>query len=322
MRAAVLHEFGKPPVYEEFPKPTPTETEVIVRIRAACLSRASKGIAGGSHYGSYRKLPVIVGLDGVGSLEDGTRVFCGGCRPPYGTMSEITVVPKGRFMPLPDGINDSIAAALPNAALSSWLPLEYRACIQRGETVVILGATGFSGKIAIQIAKYLGAGRVVAAGRNESVLHSLNEIGADSTISLNTSDEKLASAFAAEASEHPFNIVLDYVWGHPAEVLVSSMIRNDMFGEPARIRYVSIGALAGPTASIPSAALRSSGLEIYGSGGGSASSEAIAETMPKLWRVVADDKIKAEIEEVPLADVEEAWNRPQTNGRIVFVPRT
>lgn len=320
MKAAVLHEFGKPSVYEEFPKPIPTESEVIVRMRAAGLSRASKGIASGSHYSSYRKLPVIVGLDGVGSLEDDTRVFSGGCRPPYGTMSELTVVSKGWYMPVPRGINDLIAAALPNAALSSWLPLEHRARIQRGETVLILGATGVSGTIAIQVAKHLRAGRVVAVGRNEGVLRTLSDIGADSTISLNMPDEKLTSAFAAEATEHPFNIILDYVWGHPAEVLVSSMIRNDMFGEPARTRYVSIGALAGPTASIPSAALRSSGLEIYGSGGGSASRQTIAETMPQLWRAVADGKIKADIEEVPLADVEETWNRPQTNGRIVFVP--
>lgn len=319
MKAAVLHEFGKPPRYEEFPDPVPTESEVLIRMKAAALSRINKSRASGSHYDSHRELPVVVGIDGVGLLEDGTRVFCGGSKPPYGTMAELTVVSKTWCMPVPEKLDDLTAAALPNAALSSWLPLAYKAQLQRGETVLILGATGAAGKVAIQIAKYLGAGRVIAAGRNERVLRTLGGLGADATISLSLPDKELVDAFASEASKHPFDVILDYVWGHPVELLMSALTRHDLLAEGARIRLVSIGSLAGLAASIPSAALRSSGLEIYGSGGGSHSFQAIAETFPKLWSVAADGKIKIETEPVPLADVQEAWNRPETNGRLVFV---
>jgi len=319
MKAAVLHEFGKPPRYEEFSEPVPVESEVLVRMKTVALSRINKSRASGAHYDSYRQLPAVVGIDGVGLFEDGTRVFCGGPRSPYGTMSERTVVSKERCMPLPEGVDDLTAAALPNAALSSWLPLAYRAKLQPGETVLILGATGAAGKIAIQVAKYLGAGHVIAAGRNERVLRTLGELGADSTISLNFSDQELTDAFTTEASRHPFDIVLDYVWGHPVELLVSALTRHDLTAENARIRLVSIGSLAGPAASIPSAALRSSGLEIYGSGGGSVSYQAIGETMPKLWSAASNGKIKMEVEPVPLADVQEVWNKPETNGRFVFV---
>ena len=319
MKAAVLHEFGKPPVYEEFPDPIAAQSETLVRMKAAALNRASKSFASGSHYSSYQKLPVVVGIDGLGLLEDGTRVYCGGFRPPYGSMAQVTVVHKSRCMPVPEGIDDLSAAALPNAALSSWLPLAYRAKLEHGETVLILGATGVSGKIAIQVSKLLGAGHVVAAGRNERVLRTLGELGADSVVSLNLPDRELADAFTSLVSKHSPGVVLDYVWGHPIEVLISSLIRTNPTGESNRIRLVSVGSMAGPAASIPSAALRSSGLEIYGSGLGTISFEAIAETMPKIWQAAADRKIKIDVDPVPLANVQEAWNREETNGRLVFV---
>ncbi len=320
MKAVVLHEFGKPPRYEDFQDPVPAEGEVPIKVRAAALTRISKSRAGGLHYDSYRKLPTVCGVDGVGELENGSRVFFGGCPPPYGTMAEQTVAPKAWCGPIPDGIDDVIAAALPNAALSSWLPLVYRAGIQKGETVLILGATGVAGKVAIQVAKNLGAGRVVAAGRNEQILQTLPNLGADAVISLNLSDQDLAKAFAQEASEHRLNIILDYVWGHPTEVLVSALTRHDLMAEESRIRLISIGSLAGLVASIPSAALRSSGLEIYGSGGGSVAHQAIVQTIPQMWALAVSGKLRIDTTPLPLTDAEEAWNRQESGSRIVFLP--
>src|SRR5262250_3243013 len=195
MKAAVLHTLGNPPRYEDFPDPQPGQNEVVVHVKAASLKNIDKAMASGSHYDSHRKLPVVCGVDGVGVLDDGTRVFCGGSRPPYGMMAEQTVVSRARCLPVPDGVDDNTAAALPNPALSSWLPLVWRAELKQGETVLILGATGVAGKLAIQIAKHLGAGRVVAAGRNEQVLKTLNDLGADATIHLDRPDKELAEAF-------------------------------------------------------------------------------------------------------------------------------
>src|SRR6478672_5460150 len=190
MKAAVLRSLGKPPRFEEFPDPKPSQGEVIVHVKAASLKNIDKMMASGSHYDSHRELPVVCGVDGVGILDDGTRVFCGGSRPPYGMMAEQSVVSRARCLAVPEGIDDNTAAALPNPALSSWLPLVWRAELELGETVLILGATGVAGKLAIQIAKHLGAGRVVAAGRNEHVLASLPDLGADAIIALDRPDQE------------------------------------------------------------------------------------------------------------------------------------
>lgn len=178
MKAAVLHTLGKPPRFEDFPDPQPRPNEAKLRVTAASLKNIDKAMAKGAHYDSHTELPIVCGIDGVGILDDGTRVFCGGSRPPYGMMAEYTVVPRAWCLPIPDGVDDVTAAALPNPALSSWLPLVWRARLKPGETVLILGATGVAGKLAIQIAKHLGAKRVVAAGRNEQILNTLPELGA------------------------------------------------------------------------------------------------------------------------------------------------
>lgn len=321
MKAAVLHAPGEPPRFEEFPEPTPEKGEVIVQVKASPLNRISKSRASGSHYDSYHQFPAICGVDGVALLDDGTRVYCGGCRPPYGMMAQRTVVPRSWCIPIPDGVDDRTAAALPNAALSSWLPLVWRTQLQAGETVLILGATGVAGKLAIQVARHLGAGRVIAAGRDRQVLETLPDLGADATISLNQTDQELAEAFTREARQHHIDIVLDYLWGHPAEVLLAALTGHDVMAEASRVRFVSIGSMAGATASVPSSALRSSGVEIYGSGGGSISYKALFETFPQMWALAANGKLRIDIEPVPLANVEEAWQRQDGHGhRLVVIP--
>jgi len=319
MKAAVLHALGDTPRCEDFPDPQPGESEAIVRVRAASLKNIDKAMASGSHYDSHRALPCVCGVDGVGDLEDGTRVFCGGARQPYGMMAEQTVVARRRCLPVPDGVDDDTAAALPNPALSSWLPLVWRARIKQGETVLILGATGVAGKLAIQIAKHLGAGRVVGAGRNHQVLETLADLGADATISLDQSDEDLIAAFQHEAARKPFDIVLDYLWGHPTETLLDAITRHDVMAESSSVRLVEIGEMAGPTVSLSAAALRSSGIEVYGSGGGSIPHTAIFDVFPQLSFLAASGKLRVDTEPVALADVENAWRRPDSFGRRIVI---
>lgn len=321
MKAAVLRTLGQPPRFEDFPDPQPGAGEVLVRVKAASLKNVDKAMASGSHYDSHRELPVICGIDGVAVLDDGTRVFCGGCRRPYGMMAEHAVVFRDYCLPVPEGVDDMTAAALPNPALSSWLPLIWRAKLRPGETVLILGATGVAGKLAIQIAKHLGAGRVVAAGRNRQILETLSDLGADATIALDQPDQELAASFVREASCKPFDVVLDYVWGHPTEVLLDALTGHDVMGESHALRLIEIGEMAGPTISLSAAALRSSGIEIYGSGGGGMPHTAIFETFPQLWALAGSGKLQIDIEPVPLADVENAWRRNDVPGRrLVIVP--
>jgi NADPH2:quinone reductase len=320
MKAAVLHALGDPPRYEDFPDPQPRDGEVRVRVVAASLKNIERAMASGSHYDAPRELPAVCGVDGVGALDDGSRVFCGGARSPYGMMAERTVVAGIRCLPVPEGVDDDTAAALPNAALSSWLPLVWRAKLQRGETVLILGATGIAGKLAIQIAKHLGAGRVVAAGRNARVLRTLPDLGADATIRLDQPDEELIAAFRREAAHKPFDVVLDYVWGHPTEVLLHALTTHDVMAENHRMRLIEIGDMAGSTLSLPAAALRSSGLEIYGSGGGgSIPHTAIFDLFPQLWALAARGELRIDTEAVSLAEIESAWRRTDLAGRRLVI---
>jgi NADPH:quinone reductase-like Zn-dependent oxidoreductase len=321
VKAAVLHTLGKSPRFEDFPDPDPRSGEARIRVKAASLKNIDRAMANGSHYDSHTELPVVCGIDGVGILDDGTRVFCGGSRPPYGMMAEYTVVPRGWCLPIPDGVDDVTAAALPNPALSSWLPLVWRAQIKPGETVLILGATGVAGKLAIQIARHLGAERVVAAGRNEQILKTLADLGADAIIALDQPDQQLTADFVREATHRRFDIILDYVWGHPTEVLLAALTGHNLKAESSRIRLVEIGEMAGPTISLSAAALRSSGLELYGSGGGSVPHTAIFDTFPQLWALAAAGKLRIETEPVALADIERVWLRHDQGGRrVVIIP--
>ncbi len=321
MKAAVLHRLGDTPRFDDFVDPHAAQGEVLINVRAASLKNSDKMMASGTHYDSHAELPVVCGNDGVGLLEDGTRVFCGGPRPPFGMMAERTVVSRIRCMPVPENLSDEVAAALPNPTLSSWLPLVWRAAMKQGETVLVLGATGVAGKLAVQIAKHLGAGRVVAAGRNRDVLESLHELGAEATISLELPDAKLRDAFLQEAESSHIDIVLDYLWGHPTEVLLDALTGHDTLGVSSRVRLIEIGEMAGPAIRLPAAALRSSAVEIYGSGGGGiVPPKAIFEAIPQVWSLAAQGKLRIDIEKVPLADVGKVWRHDSKGRRVVLVP--
>ncbi len=321
MKAAVLHAFGEPPRYEEFPEPTAGPGEVLLRVKASALTQLARSTARGSHYARPTALPCGVGVDGAGTLPDGTRVYANGPRSPYGMMGELTVVPRDRCVPVPEYVDDVRAAALPNAALASWLALAHRTKLAPGETVLILGATGVAGKVAIRVARHLGAGRVVAAGRNEDVLKTLPGLGADATLSLDQSDDALAAALAKEDREHPIDVVVDFVWGPAAGVALRTFTGRGHVESVRRARYVSVGSMAGPVAPVPSEPFRSSGLELVGSGIGSVPVSAVIGSLPKIWELARAPDLPLSTESVPLASVAEAWDRPEPGGvRRVFVP--
>ena len=244
MHAAVLHALGKPPRFEEFPDPTPGEGEVLIHVCAAALKPVDKQLAGGKHYASPPEFPVVCGADGVGRLGDGTRIFFGGPRRPYGAMAERTVVRRAQCFSVPEDVDDDTAAAIPNPGVSAWLSLKHSAKLASGETVLILGATGVTGKLATQIAKILGAGRVVAAGRNERVLSTLLALGADATIWLNKPHQDLVETFRHEAGEKGFDVIIDYLWGPPTEALLTAITGTEFAVAGSETRLVQVGESA------------------------------------------------------------------------------
>ncbi|MGH9710276.1 MAG: quinone oxidoreductase family protein, partial [Candidatus Acidiferrales bacterium] len=316
----VLHSLGKSPRFEQFPEPTPGKDEEIVHVRAAALKPADKQLASGSHYASPRELPAVCGTDGVGGLADGSRVFFGGPRRPYGAMAQRTVVPRSYCFPIPEGVDDVTAAALPNPGISAWLSLTQRAKLAPGETVLILGATGVTGKLAVQIAKLLGAGRVIAAGRNEHVLSTLCDLGADSTIRLDKPEQNLTEAFAREAGDTGFHVIVDYPWGRPTEALLAAITRLEFAVVASETRLVQVGENAGPSISLPAAVLRSAALTILGTAG-IPPRDVLDDAYQQVMAHAARNELRIDTEQVPLADVHDAWQREVRGGRrLVLIP--
>lgn len=319
MHAAVLRSLGRPPRYEQFPDPVSREGEVIVEVRAASLKPIDKQLADGSHFASPRELPVVCGSDGVGYLTDGKRVFFGGTRPPYGAMAQHTVANPAFCFPVPEGVSDETAAALPNPGVSAWLALTFRAKLTAGENVLILGATGVTGKLAVKIAKLLGARRVVAAGRNQQVLSTLPDHGADATIRLDLSAHELGESFLQNGGDSGFQVVIDYVWGRPVEVLLSAMTRREFAVVKSETRLVQVGESAGSTISLSAAVLRSTALTILGTAG-IPPHAILVDALRQVMANAERGELHVDTERVPLANVENAWKRERIGRRLVIIP--
>ncbi len=316
MNAAIVTP-GQVPQYGQFQSPVAGDNEYIVQVKAAAIHQVVKSIAAGKHYSAGGDQPFIPGVDGVGLLANGSRVYFGAVRKPYGTMAEESITTGSWSIPVPDGLPDATAAAVFNPAMSSWMALTHRAHLQPGETVLILGATGTSGQLAVQIAKLLGAGKVIAAGRNKAALEQLRMLGADECISLDQSPENLVKAFAAQ----PYDVVVDYLWGAPVMALITAVTGKSMTKQAPRTRLIQVGAMAGDSISLPAAALRSSRLEILGSGGGSVSMDAVFKVFPEIMKNAAEGKLRINTIEMPLEEVAAAWRREVPGGsRLVLVP--
>jgi len=318
MRAAVVHSFDHPPRYQEVAEPAASGPhDEVVDVLAAGLHPRVRSGASGAHYTSTGVLPLVPGVDGVGRGADGRLRYFVLDDTPHGSMAERTVIDRRRSIELPDGTDPVLVAAAMNPAMSSWIALRRRISFAPGQQVLVLGATGNAGRLAVEIAKHLGAARVVGAGRNEERLASLHDLGADRTVSLAGPAGTVADEVAAAAAE--VDVVLDYLWGEPAATAMAAMVTAR--GDRSRaLAWIQIGAVAGPTAAIASAALRATNLHVLGSGQGSVTPAGIVAELPSLVALVSTGALHVQAQPVPLADVEQVWTQPADRERRVFTP--
>jgi NADPH:quinone reductase-like Zn-dependent oxidoreductase len=321
MKAAVVYKKGELPKYAEFPEPIASnENEVLISVKAVAITNLDKGIASGKHYSSENENQngIVIGSDGIGFLENGTKVYARGIS---GTIAEKALVEKNRMVALPDGIDDATAAAMPNAVAGSAMALRFRAGIKPGETVLINGATGFTGQMAIQIAKHYGAKKIIVIGRNEKILQSLLELGADEIVYLKQNDENFISQLKEIHQNTPIDIVLDYLWGHSAELILSVLKGNGNFTH--KTRYVSIGSMSGDIIQLSAQILRSVDLQLSGSGLGSWTKEEVkllfSEILPEMFLLASQNKLKVNIEKFNLTDIEKMWNAEVSDGKRLVV---
>jgi NADPH:quinone reductase-like Zn-dependent oxidoreductase len=317
MLALVVDSFGKAPTCQDLAEPEPGDGEVLVDVVAAGLHPRVRSQADGSHYTGSGVLPLVPGIDGVGRAPDGTLRYFVLPDTTMGAMAERTVVDLRRSVVLPEGSDPVTLAAGMNPAMSSWVALRRRIAFERGWKVLVLGATGNAGRMAIEVSRHLGAAYVVGAGRRPERLAVLGALGADATVSLDGAPAEVARELGKAAGD--VDVVLDYLWGEPAAGAMAAVVRGRHDRERP-LTWIQIGAVAGPAAAVPSAALRASGLRIVGSGQGSVPTRDILAELPGLAAELTKGTFRVDARAVPLADAEAVWSATDGARRTVVTP--
>jgi len=311
LKAAVITSFDHPPRYIDIGEPVPEiPGEMLVEVLAAGLHRLTRGRASGAHYSSGGMPPLIAGVDGVGRDTAGKLRYFVQRPDMHGTMADKTVIELRRSIELPGDCDPVTVAAAMNPAMAAWLALRCRVPFQPGQKVLIVGATGSSGSMAVQIARHLGAAQVIATGRDERKLATLPGLGASHIVPLG--DSRLAE-LACDV-----DVVLDFVWGDTAVGIMEALLRQRA-DRDVPLTWIHVGSMAGDVAALPGALLRGANFQVVGSGHGAVADRAILGELPALVRKIADGTLHIDAQATPLRDVEEAWTA-HSSARIVFTP--
>jgi NADPH:quinone reductase-like Zn-dependent oxidoreductase len=322
MKAGIITTAGKPPVYGDFKEPVASRGSELINVTASALSHFSKSRSSGSHYSSDGVFPVVAGADGVGRTAEGRRVYFALPEAPYGALAERSLVRAQQCVAVPDGVDDPTAAAIANPGMSAWAALVERAQLQPGETVLVNGATGTAGRLAVQLAKYLGAGKVIATGRNETELQDLLSLGADVVIPFSLGGDQQQGAQQYEQAlsaefARGINVVIDYLWGESARTIIVAIAKTVEDATPVRFVHVG-GASREENIELPGAALRSSAIQLMGSGLKSVSFAKLLDSIRNVFEAVEPAKLQIATRTVQLSAIEKTWEDAAGKPRVVF----
>lgn len=321
MKAAIINSPDATPVYGDFAEPILTEGRELATVVAAGIHPLVRALASGKHYASKGAWPMIPGVDAVARTADGSLIYTGFIEPPYGTLAERLAAPSAIRFALPAGADPVQVAGGMNPGMSSWLPLNIRKReVEKLGTVLILGVTGMAGFLAVQNAFALGAERVVGAGRSAQGLQQAAAKHAE-TVALTGDRNADGSAIAEVLGKDAPSLVLDFVWGKPAEAAFEALGSAEFQAEDeADISYVQIGSMAGREASLPASLLRSRRIRISGSGLGSGSLAEVMAHVPVYMKLIADGRVDVPTRVFPLSRIAEAWAAKENGRRTVVVP--
>jgi NADPH:quinone reductase-like Zn-dependent oxidoreductase len=292
MRAAVIRRSGATPALDQFADPQPGQGMAVGTLVAAALNPLDIALVNDQI--PFRRLqpPYIAGYEAVVQLGDGTRWYVGGPPAPYGTLAELVPVPDSAGFPVPAGVDPGLAAALGVAGLAGWVALDYRGHLQPGETVLVLGAGGTAGQLAVQSARILGASRVVGAARGPAV-----DRGADAVVDL--ADDQAVDAGLAAAAPGGYDVIVDFLWGG----LAPSAMNQANVGA----RYIQVGSSAGPTSTISAPVVRNKLLTLVGQGMAAAPAEVRRSAYARMMRHAIDGEIALDIDQTRLDDISQTW---------------
>jgi NADPH:quinone reductase-like Zn-dependent oxidoreductase len=301
MRAAVLKEIGGVPEVGEFNDPSGDEDGVLIDVSVAGMNPVDVFIATGKMPWVKPDPPAVAGQEGIGTVAgEDRRVYFNGCVHPFGSFAERTVAKPEAIIDVPDGVEDATALAFGIAGMAGWISLAWRADLQAGETVLVLGASGVVGRIAIQAAKLLGAGTVIAAARNGDELKRAAELGADETVEI--TDDGFGDGLRDVAPDG-IDVIVDPVWGAPAMTAIGAAGHD--------VRLIQIGNAAAPAAELVAGPFRNNHAVIMGYTNVLAPDEVKAEAFASMCRHAADGDLVVDVEEIALDDIADAWERQQ-----------
>lgn len=314
MKAAIVTAAGKSPIFGEFNEPLPSPGAELITVHASALSPFSKARSSGAHYSSEGVFPAIAGVDGAGRTAGGRRVYFVLPEAPYGALAAKCLVSAKQCIEIPKSLDDVTAAAIANPGMSAWAALSERAKLVPGETVLVNGATGSAGRLAVQLAKYLGAGKVIATGRDEGELQQLLSLGADAVLPFTLGAlHPLGAKRYEQALQQVFvggiNIVVDYLWGESAKTVIVAIARSVEDATP--VRFVHVGGASGEEEiALPGAALRSSPIQLMGSGVKSVPFPKLLGAIKSVFDAAGPAKLQIATRTMPLSEIEEGWKAP------------
>jgi NADPH:quinone reductase len=306
VRAALVSELGRPPEIGEAPDPVRGEGDALIRVEVVPLNPLEINVGAGRFYGGHPSLPYVPGSEVVGRVVEGesltpdTLVWAYGAGMGVsrdGGLAELVAVSEEVLVPLPDDVDPVLAGALGVAGIAGWLPVAYREPVRKGDIVLVLGATGTVGLVAMQGARLLGADRVVAAGRRPEALERAKQLGADDVVSLESED--LVAALKEACGGDGPSLVVDPLWGEPAAAAATAAAHG--------ARLVNIGQSAGPAAPLLSADVRGKQLNIFGYSNLATPREVLNREYLRLLEHARAGEIQVEIRTFSFDRVAEAW---------------
>lgn len=311
MRAAVIRISGGTPALEQFADPQPGPGLSVGTLVAAALNPLDLALVNGQIPVRRLQPPYVAGYEAVVQLGDGTRCYLGGPPAPYGALAELVPVPDSASFPVPAGVDPGLAAALGVAGLVGWVSLDYRAHLQAGETVLVLGAGGAAGQLAMQSARLLGASRVVGAARGKA-LEQAADRGADAVVDL--ADGQAVDAGLATAAPGGYDVIVDFLWGGVAP--------HAMDHANVGARYVQVGNSAGPTSVVTAAAIRNKSLTLVGQGTVGTPAEVRRSAYARLMQHAAGGEITLDLEQTQLDDISQTWQQLKAGAprKLVVTP--
>lgn len=306
MRAAVINEIGQVPRVGDVEDPDRPAGQALIRVIAAAINPLDLAIASGRYYGGTPEVPYVPGTEGVGTVVEADSVAAGTrvrfeARSGNGSLAERALATEDTLIELPEGTDDDLAAAIGVAGLAAWLALEWRGKLEDGETVLVLGASGAVGQIAVQAAKHLGAGRIIAAARNTDGLRRSRELGADATVELRGQSVAELSDQFREAAGGELDLVIDPLWGEPAVAALQALRTEG--------RLVNLGQSAGGEVVISSASVRSRMRSILGHANRMTPPGVRRDAYLTLLGEATTGRLRVDFEVLPLDEIARAWER-------------